>query len=455
MPHSTVLKTGIKTLALLIACTINASALSQTIQTSPPVIKERLEIGRVPSGFPVGFCLLTEGTNQFVAFYDAQHQMTVASRTLDSNKWMFRNLPSKVGWDSHNYITMTSDSEGYLHLSGNMHCNPLIYFRTAKPRDITTFEKINKMTGENENMCTYPKFMRDDKNRLIFHYRDGFSGDGLEIYNIYDTASKTWKRMLDTPLINGRPHMNAYMSGPFKGPDGFFHIAWVWRDTPDCATNHDPSYAKSRNLINWETIDGTPVTLPITPETKGVIIDPVPVRGGIINGSLGIGFNSSNQPVASYHKHDSRGNTQVYAAQFENGRWIPHQLTDWNYRWEFNGGGSITFEIRLGRITIHDAGKLALEYNHIKYGKGLLIIDEKTLELLEIQKPAKRYPPELTALESDFPDMYVSLTEDSGTPAEASGRYILRWETLPHNRDRPRSDPLPEPSALRLYRLSD
>ena len=45
-------------------------------------------------------------------------------------------LPSQVAWDSHNYITMTADRDGYLHLSGNMHVAPLVYFGTAKPYDI-------------------------------------------------------------------------------------------------------------------------------------------------------------------------------------------------------------------------------------------------------------------------------------------------------------------------------
>jgi hypothetical protein len=33
-------------------------------------------------------------------------------------------------------------------------------------------------------------------------------------------------------------------------------------------------------------------------------------------------------------------------------------------------------------------------------------------------------------------------------------RYVLRWETLSRNRDRPR-DEAPPPSALRIYELPD
>ena len=101
-------------------------------------VDEVLDVAPVTAGFPVRFCLLTDNGRQYVAYYDADHQMTVASRMLDSNEWQFQMLPSKVGWDSHNYITMSIDKAGQLHVSGNMHANPLVYFRTEQAGDITT-----------------------------------------------------------------------------------------------------------------------------------------------------------------------------------------------------------------------------------------------------------------------------------------------------------------------------
>jgi len=110
-------------------------------------IESSMDIAKVPSGFPVRFCLLTAGKTQYVAYYDELRQMTVASRPLDSNKWTYQVLPSKGAWDSHNYITMAMDGNGDLHVSGNMHCVPLIYFRTETPGDITTLKKL-PMTGK-------------------------------------------------------------------------------------------------------------------------------------------------------------------------------------------------------------------------------------------------------------------------------------------------------------------
>ena len=60
--------------------------------------------------------------------------------------------------------------------------------------------------------------------------------------------------MLDVPLTDGQGLMNAYQSQPTLGPDGWYHLYWVWRDTPDCSTNHDLSYMKSLILSIGTTL---------------------------------------------------------------------------------------------------------------------------------------------------------------------------------------------------------
>jgi hypothetical protein len=53
----------------------------------------------------------------------------------------------------------------------------------------------------------------------------------------------------------------------------------------------------------------------------------------------------------------------------------------------------------------------------------------------------------------DFEGIRVKLANDSGTPADASVTYLLRWETLGAHHDRPRKPPLPPPSMLQLVTL--
>ncbi|MCK5675747.1 MAG: BNR-4 repeat-containing protein, partial [Verrucomicrobia bacterium] len=113
-------------------------------------IVEKIAVQPVWGATPVAFALETVGERQFIAFYDADRQMVVGQRTLDSKDWTFQKLPSFLVWDSHNYIEMAIDSEGYIHISGNMHVVPLVYFRSEKPYDVTSLKEINRMTGELE-----------------------------------------------------------------------------------------------------------------------------------------------------------------------------------------------------------------------------------------------------------------------------------------------------------------
>ncbi|MBD3181527.1 hypothetical protein GF312_04490 [Candidatus Poribacteria bacterium] len=415
-----------------------------------------LDVSPVWSGHPVGFAMLTYPAYQYIAFYDDQRRMTLASRKPDEMEWDIVYLPESVGWDSHNYITMTVDDYGYLHLSGNMHCDPLVYFRTSKPYDIETFQRINSMVGDREKRCTYPRFFRGAKNELIFTYRDGSSGNGDQIYNIYDHKTQTWNRLLDQPLTSGEGKSNAYLHGPKRGPDGYFHLCWVWRNTPDCSTNHHLSYARSKDLVHWEKSNGIPLKLPITIGTAE-IVDPVPVNGGIINGNTILGFDSQKRPVISYHKFDKNGNTQIYNARRENGGWKIYQTSNWDYRWEFKGGGAISFEIRIGAIRVESDGKLSQWYRHPEYGSGTWLLSVENFEITGKKKRQKKseLPGELNQLELDFPGIQKRRADDMGKSGEKGVKYIITWETLGANRDRPREGEIPPPSMLKLYKLKN
>lgn len=430
---------------LVAACILLSAARSSGAE-------ECIDVAPVWSGHPVGFSLLSTPKRQFVAFYDAERKLTVASRWLAQKTWRFVTLPETVGWDSHNYIAMAVDDNGDIHLCANMHAVPLIYFRTRVPWDVRTFRRIPAMVGREETRCTYPQFFRGPGNEFIFTYRSGGAGNGDQFYNVYDHKTKTWKRLLDTPLTSGEGKMNAYFTSLRPYPDGYYHLAWVWRDPGCCSLNHDISYARSKDLIHWETSAGKPLELPIT-LGKADIVDPIPVKGGLLNGGVRVGLDTQQRVVVSYHKFDERGNNQVYNARLEDGRWKVYQTSDWDYRWYFSGGGSIITEIRVGTLTVEPDGRVSLAYQHPKYGNGKWILDEKTLKPIEqiggspASAPASD-PPEPNAP----PKLEAKASADAGSTDEPGVRYVLRWETLGPNRDRPREGTLPGPSMLRLCR---
>ncbi|CAF1480749.1 unnamed protein product [Adineta ricciae] len=435
---------------LIFTTSILVSAQNNTIERTETV--DTLDIARVWAGHPVGFSLLTHPPYQFVAYYDDKRQLTVAQRLLTVRTWTHHILPVVTGWDSHNYIALAIDDDGYLHLSGDMHVTPLKYYRTIQPFNVATFHRFDRMTGTNESRVTYPRFLRGAQNQLIFTYRDGSSGAGNEIYNIYDLKMKLWKRLLDQPLTNGEGQRNAYFDGPVKGPDGYFHLAWVWRETPDAATNHDLSYARSKDLINWSTgVANKSLKLPIKLKDCD-IVDPVPEKGGIINGNAKLGFDTQGRVLISYHKHSAQNYTQPWTARLENGQWKKYQITDWPWHWNFGGHGTLQFSIHLGGVTKQTDGRLIQGYNHVKFGSGTWLIDPQSLQAIgKVQR--QTLSPEMGRIEGTFPGLGVKTSADLGRSDKTDIRYVIRWETLASNFDKPRPEPLPSPSTLRLYAL--
>ncbi|HBE41379.1 MAG TPA: hypothetical protein DDW27_09280 [Bacteroidales bacterium] len=425
-------------------------------------LAEVIEVDKVWSGHPVGFCLLTHGNRQYIAYYNSTRNMVVGQRELNENKFnLFIMSPTYretsggtstvLGWDSHNSVILAVDKDGFIHLSGNMHVNPLTYFRSTKSGDITTLEQIWSMTGSNETRCTYPRFVKTKEGELLFHYRDGGSGNGNEIYNIYSCETRKWSRLLDTPLTDGQGLMNAYQSEPIVMADGYYHVYWVWRDTPDCSTNHDLSYMKSPDLKSWYNPYGELINLPATLDNKSLIVDPIPVKGGIINLAARLCLDEQNNPCFAYHKYDPDGNLQFYIARLRNKIWVYKKVTNWDYRWEFSGNGSINTEVRLNNFIRRSDGYYELGYWHIKYGTGTLLLNDKFEMAGTVKKPESFTS--TVEIEGTFPGLAVRTTNDIGKPSEEGVRFVLKWETLPANRDKARPEPWPEPSRLYLYKL--
>ncbi len=415
-----------------------------------PVPPRSLPVDRVWAGHRVGFELLTGGGNEYVAYYDADRNMKIAWRALEASDWSYKMLPSQIGWDSHNYIVMALDRTGHLHVSGNMHVDPLVYFRAGEPGDIASLERVPAMTGQEEDRVTYPRFLHDHEGRLIFSYRSGQSGNGVNYYNVYDEKTRTWSRLLDTPLFDGDGKMNAYPLGPEEGPDDWFHMSWVWRDTIDASTNHDLHYARSKDLIHWENVGGQAVALPIRPEETSTLIDPVPVRGGIINGSGDLGFDAEGKIVIAYHKFDADGKTQLYFARPAEKGWGITQASDWDYRWEIEGGGSLNIGIRHSGVRV-EKGELVINLQHPKIRSGPWRIDPVTWQLdrrLPNDPMQKRIGQAVGQVRSSFPEMETRTTNHE--VPEKNKTHVLRWESLPAFGDLPRPKPWPDPSDLEL-----
>ena len=451
-----------KSLWLLIVTTLLFSCLT-TAKTDNNKATDDLNtiaIDHVWSGHRIKPFLLTRGKHQFVAYFDANRQMTVAYREGRA-PWRYYKVDSWLGWDSHNYVTLEIDAEGYIHVMGNMHADPIEYFRSSEPYNVRSLKREPVMVDKTiEQRMTYPIFMRNKKGQLLVKYRDGGSGNGNEIYNIYDTKTKRWSRLHANQFLDGEGKMSGYFEGPTLGPDGMFHLIWVWRNTPSADTNHSLSYARSEDLVHWEDSNGKPLPLPLT-LAHTEVVDPVPAGGGMINGNVKLGFDQKGQPMISYHKYDSQGNTQMHVVRREKSAWKSVQISNWqDFRWDFTGHGS------LGRFAVKPYSPEILDSNTLgvmvrKYDDVMrFVLDAKTLKTIRVEK-ADLYPPQIEAKTSaanthihTSPETVLEhhVFEGQGDLSPEGKQYYLSWQSQPGNRDRAHGT-ITEPSVLLLHEI--
>jgi hypothetical protein len=246
--------------------------------------------------------------------------------------------------------------------------------------------------------------------------------------------------------------MSAYYHGPQRGPDGRFHMVWMWRDTPDCRTNHSLSYARSQDLVTWENAAGKPIELPITPDHRELIVEPTPTRTGLINTCFGLGFDPKHRPIVHYHYYDANGHSQIFASRWEGKSWVRYQVSQWEHRWDFGGGGSIKVALGAQAVREHDKQHLAQSWWHRKHGAGIWKLDAETLQIVGSVEPPRFIPAELAAARTAFGEEPIHVHWRSAPAGRPGETYWLRWETLSTNRDGARPA-APEPGPLELYRV--
>ncbi len=422
------------------------------------------ELDNAWAGMFVVMDLVTREDEQYVGYWNEDREMVIAHRTLgdtdeDHSEWAYNTLDENLLWDSHNYISLGLDRDGNLHVSGNMHNDPMVYFRTTTPGDISTLERQDYVVDPaTEQSVTYPEFVNRQDGSLVFSHRDGGSGDGVSYFNVYDEANGSWTRLIDEPLFDGAEEgitYNSYFEGPELGPDGNFHLLWVWRESPDAATNSMLSYARSEDLITWTDAAGNPLEAPFR-YGAGDIVDPIPSHSGLLNGNAKIGFDADDEIIVTYHKYDDAGASQLYAARpgaagTSEGAWDIHQLTDWSGRWQFGGWGTLIFEIEMLGSEVLDDGNIQVDFGCFGEDNSI-VIDNDLSPLAHVPTPP--LPDGLGAVRGDWdgsPGLQVNVREDRiGNPEH--GEYILRWESLPENRDMP-YDQYPSASTLEVIRL--
>jgi hypothetical protein len=268
--------------------------------------------------------LVTHGDTQYVSYYDGNGNVIIGKRKYNEDKWELKNTGfTGDAKDAHCSISIMVDGDGFVHLSWGHHGHPLRYAKSTAPHSLEFTSEI-PMTGVNERNVTYPEFFRMASGNLLFMYRDGSSGRGNLSINTYNVNSKVWTQ-LHSNLIDGERKRNAYWQS-FVDSRGVIHISWVWRETPDVATNHDMCYAKSTDGgKTWEKSTGEKYTLPINAQNAEYIYE-IPQKSELIN-QTSMFADAKGRPFIATYWRDQNSDVPQYRIIYNlNGTWKSQNL---------------------------------------------------------------------------------------------------------------------------------
>lgn len=319
---------------------------------------------------------------QYASYYDEDQFVVLAKRNINSDKWEVERTQYKGdATDAHKSISIAIDGDGYLHIAWGQHGNNLNYAKSVVPNSLKLGVK-EKMLGLKENKVSYPEFYKLKNGDLLFSYRDGASGNGGLMMNTYDVKAKEWHRLQDN-LISGEGKRNAYVQTAIAN-DGVIHISWVWRESPDVASNHDLCYAKSADGgKTWQNSKNEVYKLPITASNAEYALK-IPQNSELINQTSMTVDAKGNPLIATYWRDKEDTVPQYHVVYQENGTWQVNKLEFRKTSFSLSGGGTKKIPISRPQIITWSSGKssaVALIFRDIERGNKVSIAICKDIRL--------------------------------------------------------------------------
>lgn len=313
--------------------------------------------------------LVSYKNTQYAAFYDADQFLVLAKRKQGADQWTIKRTAYKGNAaDAHNSISIMVDGKGYLHVSWDHHNTALRYARSTKPGELVLGQEM-AMTGLKEDKISYPEFYSMPGGDLLFFYRYGASGDGDMVINQYNVKTQQWTQVQDK-LIDGQGERNAYWQSCVD-EHGTIHVSWVWRESWDVATNHDLSYARSRDGgKSWENSKGETYTLPITLESAEIAWA-IPQNSELINQTSMTTDSEGNPMIATYWREEDSEIPQYQLVYNTGSKWKKQQVTSRSTPFSLSGGGTKQIPISRPQVLskkINDQEKALLVFRDEERG---------------------------------------------------------------------------------------
>ncbi|WON92374.1 BNR repeat-containing protein [Sphingobacterium sp. UGAL515B_05] len=297
--------------------------------------------------------LASDRKYQYISYYDDEGYVVLGRRLLSGKTWQLRRTAyTGHAEDAHNVISIMVDKAGYLHVCWDQHDSRLRYARSLHPNSLVLgYEQV--MVGRNETQVTYPEFLKLPNGQLLFLYRDGGSGNGNLVVNSYDVKQQQWKR-IHSNLIDGEGKRNAYWQS-YVDNQGTIHLSWVWRESPNVASNHDMAYACSKDGgLTWERSNGTRYNLPMKASTVEYAAR-IPQQHELINQTSIAADDKGNPFIASYWRNPGSRIPQYKVIYLQDSEWKVRSFDFRRTSFSLSGGG--TKEIPIARPQLLVRGK--------------------------------------------------------------------------------------------------
>lgn len=377
----------ISTLSLgLMAC-----QSSQPIGSKSPAVRQIPIVDAAYAGSSINVVagsrqtLYTDGVHQYAGFYDVAGQLTLAKRRLGEQRWQV----SRTGYttavqDAHNTVSLVVDGQGYLHVAWGHHNTPLQYAVSRTPGDLSLGDPVS-MLGRDEASVTYPQFYPTRDGGLLFLYRDGGSGNGRLVLNRFDPNIRQWQR-LQSNLIDGEGERSAYWDMTIDA-EGGLHLAWIWRETPDVASNHDLLYAYSPDGgHHWEKSDGTAYSLPIDLHSAELAAE-IPQSRNLMNPPV-VATDRWHRPYISSYWSAAEGERPRFSVVYQrDGGWRKTPGPASGHDFELKGWGTKRPPISRAALLVESDGDKAgahLIYRDDSLGGRVVLA---TVQDLDVQNP--------------------------------------------------------------------
>ena len=331
-------------------------------------VLSQIQLGEAWSGNSVNTVIfrsqgiVTVNSFQYTAYYADSSNMVIVRRNLKTNKVECYTIEGRYKiFDSHNAISLGVDALGYVHISYDHHRSKLNYRISKIPFEISDWSEPIQMTGEKEELLSYPSFLMNPKDSTLhFMYRHGSSNSGQACLKHYDHMSKTWK---DAPkaIITGynqRPwSSNPYWNHPVFDNSGKLHISYVWRSYS--VKNREISainkigvdYTYSSNISkNFFTTLVFSQNLPIT-MVNSERVYAVPTGSNLIN-QTSMAVDTNGFPHIVYYANDENKIPQYQHLWFDGKEWQNTIVSQRKESFVLGGDGTLKIPISRPEIVI-------------------------------------------------------------------------------------------------------